>query len=315
VGDVLLQSEKILGVLAPVITPFREDLSPDADKFLAHCRWLLANGCAGLAVFGTNSEANSLSVGEKAALLDMLVGSGVPAAQLMPGTGHCALTDTVSLTRKAVELGCGGVLVLPPFYYQDVSEEGVFRSFSELIERVGDTRLRVYLYHIPALSRVAIKPALIERLLRRYPGTVVGMKDSSGDWAHTQTMLTAFAHAEFDIFVGSESFLLKNLRQGGKGCITATGNVNPGPISELYRRWTTEEAEGLQASIDVVRCIVQRHPMISALKAILAAYSGEAGWRRVRPPLIEMDLSEVSAMLADLRRCGFVMPGLRGSLD
>ena len=137
--------KRIEGVLSPVITPFRKDYSPDAERFVAHCRWLLRSGCAGLAVFGTNSEANSLSVSEKKSLLQALIAGGVSPTQLMPGTGHCALTDSIELTRAAVEMGCAGVLMLPPFYYKGVSDEGLFRNFAEVIERVGDERLQLYL--------------------------------------------------------------------------------------------------------------------------------------------------------------------------
>src|SRR5687768_12385200 len=180
--------KRIEGVLAPVVTPFRKDYSPDAARFVRHCRWLLQSGCAGLAVFGTNSEANSMSVGEKLELLEALVAGGVPAAALMPGTGHCALSDSVEMTRAAVRLGCGGVLMLPPFYYKGVAEEGLYRNFSEIIERVGDERLQLYLYHIPPVAQVGIPLGLIERLLDRYPGIVAGVKDSSGDWSNTQAL-------------------------------------------------------------------------------------------------------------------------------
>jgi 4-hydroxy-tetrahydrodipicolinate synthase len=304
-------AERLSGVLAPVVTPFRNDYSPDNARFVAHCQWLLAQGCAGLAVFGTNSEANSLSVGEKRVLLDALVEGGVPAARLMPGTGHCALPDTVELTRHAVSLGCPGVLMLPPFYYKGVSDEGLFRSFAEVIERVADPRLRVYLYHIPPLSQVPISLPLIERLLGRYPGIVAGVKDSSGDWSNTRDMLDAFAGADFDVFVGSESLLLENMRHGGKGCITATGNVNPGPIDRLYRLWRTAGAEDIQAGIDVIRGIVQKRPMIAALKAIVAHYSGDPDWRWVRPPLAELAPPDAAAMMGELDAAGFAMPGLR----
>src|SRR5436190_9142804 len=241
--------KRIEGVLSPVITPFKRDLSPDADRFVKHCRWLMKSGCAGLAVFGTNSEANSMSVEEKLELLDALVKGGVPAAALMPGTGHCALSDSIKMTREAVRMGCGGVLMLPPFYYKGVPDEGLFRNFSEVIERVGDERLRLYLYHIPPVSNVPITLNLIDQLLARYPGTVSGVKDSSGDWSNTQAMLDRFKDRSFDVFAGSEVFLLDNMRGGGKGCITATGNVNPGAIDHVYRNWRGPDADKLQAGI------------------------------------------------------------------
>jgi len=267
--------KRIEGVLSPVITPFKRDLSPDADRFVKHCRWLMKSGCAGLAVFGTNSEANSMSVEEKLELLEALIKGGVPAASLMPGTGHCALPDSVKMTREAVRMGCGGVLMLPPFYYKGVSDEGLFRNFSEIIERVGDERLRLYLYHIPPVANVGITLKLIEMLLARYPGIVAGAKDSSGDWANTKAMLDQFKDAGFDVFPGSEVFLLDGLRAGGKGCITATGNVNPGPISEVYKNWNTGKADALQAGITATRKIMQKVPMIPALKAVTAHFGND----------------------------------------
>src|SRR5512145_2499615 len=162
---------RITGVLSPVVTPFKPDLSPDPERFVRQCRWLLSQN-VGLAVFGTNSEANSLSIEEKMDLLDRLVAAGLDPARMMPGTGHCALTDSVRLTAHAAKAGCGGVLMLPPFYYKAVSDEGLFRSFAEVIERVGDPRLKIYVYHIPPVSQVPITLAMIERLLKTYPGTV-----------------------------------------------------------------------------------------------------------------------------------------------
>lgn len=302
--------KRIEGVLAPVITPFKRDLSPDADRFVKHCRWLMQSGCAGLAVFGTNSEANSMSVDEKLELLEALVKGGVPAAALMPGTGHCALTDSVKMTREAVRMGCGGVLMLPPFYYKGVSDEGLFRSFSEVIERTGDERLRLYLYHIPPVANVGITLDLIERLLTRYPGIVAGAKDSSGDWANTKTMLDRFKERGFDVFPGSEVFLLDGLCSGGKGCITATGNVNPGAINAVFQGWRGPDADKLQAGITATRKIVQKVPMIPALKAITAHFGNDPQWRTVRPPLTELTPEQDRQVVTELKAAGFSMPGL-----
>jgi len=302
--------KRIEGVLSPVITPFKRDLSPDADRFVKHCKWLMKSGCAGLAVFGTNSEANSMSVEEKLELLEALIKGGVPAASLMPGTGHCALTDSVKMTREAVRMGCGGVLMLPPFYYKGVSDEGLFRNFSEIIERVGDERLRLYLYHIPPVANVGITLKLIEMLLARYPGIVAGAKDSSGDWKNTKAMLDQFKDAGFDVFPGSEVFLLDGLRAGGKGCITATGNVNPGPISEVYKNWNTGRADALQAGITATRMIMQKVPMIPALKAVTAHFGNDPQWKTVRPPLTELTPEQEKQVITELKAAGFSMPGL-----
>jgi 4-hydroxy-tetrahydrodipicolinate synthase len=296
--------KRIEGVLSPVITPFRKDYSPDADRFVRHCRWLLKSGCAGLAVFGTNSEANSMSVAEKRALLEALVAGGVPASALMPGTGHCALSDSIELTRAAVQLGCAGVLMLPPFYYKGVSDEGLYRSFAEVIERVGDERLQLYLYHIPPVSQVPITLPLIERLLSKYSGIVAGVKDSSGDWSNTKAMLDGFAKEGFEVF------LLDNMRHGGKGCITATGNINPGPIANVYKNWRSADADRLQAGITATRKVVQQQPMIPALKAAVAHFGNDPVWKTCRPPLVELTSSQEESLLTELKGIGFTMPGL-----
>jgi 4-hydroxy-tetrahydrodipicolinate synthase len=296
-------------VLAPVVTPFDYDLRPDVARLVHHCRWLLDQG-VGLAVFGTNSEANSMSVAEKIALLEALIDAGVPPARLMPGTGCCALTDSIELTRCAAGLGCAGVLMLPPFYYKGVSDDGLFRSYAEIIERVADRDLRVYLYHIPPVSQIPISLALIERLLRVYPGTVAGIKDSSGDWSNTQALLERFQAPGFDVFAGSETFLLATLRGGGAGCITATGNVNPAPIAQLARRWQDADAEARQAALDAVRATLQKYPMIPALKATIAHHAADPQWATVRPPLVELTVAQQGILRQALDSLRFAMPGL-----
>jgi len=300
---------RISGVLSPVVTPFNADFSVDAERFVRHCQWLMSRG-VGLAVFGTNSEANSLTVGERLDLLDRVVDSGVDAERMMPGTGCCALDDSVRLTAHAVKRGCGGVLMLPPFYYKGVSDEGLFRNFAQIIERVGDDRLRIYLYHIPPVSQIPISLGLIERLLDRYPKQIAGVKDSSGDWNNTKAMLDRFAQRGFDVFAGSETFLLANLRNGGKGCISATANVNPAAIHDLFQRWKGDGADALQAGLDGIRATFQKFPMIPALKAAVAHWGADEGWARVRPPLVELDANQRATLVAELGKRGFAMPGL-----
>ena len=300
---------RIGGVLAPVVTPFGADGAPDAERLVRHCRWLVGQN-VGLAVFGTNSEANSMSLDERLDLLERLVAAGVPPARMMPGTGCCAVTDTARLTARAVKLGCAGVLMLPPFYYKGVSDEGLYRSYAAVIDKVGDARLRIYLYHIPPVAQVGISLALIERLLKAYPGTVAGIKDSSGDWNTTKELIARFAGSGFDVFAGSESFLLANLRAGGAGCISATANVNPAAIHSLVQRWQTPQADALQASLDAIRAIFQKRPMIAALKHAIAHWGNDESWSRVRPPLVELTEEQAAALVSDLGAAGFAMPGL-----
>ena len=300
---------RMTGVLAPVVTPFSADGGADVERFVRHCRWLLGQG-VGLAVFGTNSEANSLGIDERIDILDRLVAAGIDPARMMPGTGTCALTDSVRLTAHAVKLGCAGTLMLPPFYYKGVSDEGLYRSYGQIIERVGDARLRIYLYHIPPVSQVPISLALIERLLKAWPGTVAGVKDSSGDWANSRAMLDRYAAEGFDVFVGSESFLLANLRHGGKGCISATANVNPAAIHRLCTQWKDEGADAMQQSLDRVRAAFQKYPMIPALKQAIAHWGRDPAWARVRPPLVGLTDAQSAGLVADLVACGFSMHNL-----
>jgi 4-hydroxy-tetrahydrodipicolinate synthase len=309
--DIVNDTQRITGVLSPVVTPFKADLSADPERFVRQCRWLLSQN-VGLAVFGTNSEANSLSIDEKIELLDRLVAAGLDPARMMPGTGHCALPDSVRLTAHAMKLGCGGVLMLPPFYYKGVSDDGLFRSFAEVIERVGESRLRVYVYHIPPVSQVPITLGLVERLLKAYPTQTAGMKDSGGDWKNTQAFLDAFAKSDFDVFAGSETFLLQNMRNGGAGCISATANVNPGPIARLFDTWQHADADAQQARLDEIRGTFAKFPMIPALKAAIAHYGGDASWGTVRPPLVALTPAQAVALVNELDQRRFTMPGLKG---
>jgi len=274
------------GILAPVLTPFDRDLNPDAARFVRFCWSLLDDGCSALAPFGTTSEANSLSLDEREGLLDAVLDAGISPQRLVPGTGCSALPDTARLTRKAARAGCAGVLMLPPFYYKNVSAEGLYRGFAQAIDRAAEPRLRVYLYHIPQVSQVPIPLGVIARLLEAYPGVVVGIKDSSGDFANTRAMLRAFPG--FEVFVGSEKFLLANLREGGAGCITATANVNAAAIARAFRERTEER----QREIDRVRERFDKLPLIAALKEAVALRTGDDSWRAVRPPLVELSAEE-----------------------
>jgi 4-hydroxy-tetrahydrodipicolinate synthase len=301
---------RITGALSPVCTPFRPDLTPDHERFEQHCRWLVSNN-VGLAVFGTNSEGNSLSLEERLDLLDRLVQNGIDPKRMMPGVGCCSIPETVRLTAHTVKLGCAGALMLPPFYYKDVSDEGLYRSFAEVIDRVGDARLRVYLYHIPPVAQVPITLAVAERLLKAYPEQIAGMKDSSGDWNNSKAFIDAFAATGFDVFVASESLLLRNMRAGGKGCISATANVNPGPISRLFDSWQGGDADAQQSSLDEIRDVFKKFPMIPALKAAIAHYAADPDWRTLRPPLVPLNDQVSDKLVAELGQKGFTMPGLK----
>ena len=276
------------GVWSPVLVPLLPDLSIDSERFLTHAHWLLAQGCHGLALFGTTSEANSFSVSERKALVERVIEGGIPPERLMVGTGCCALTDSVELTRHALDAGCRRVLMLPPFYYKGMSDEGLFRSFAEVIERVGDPALAVFLYHFPRLSGVPVTEGLIALLDGEFPEVIAGVKDSSGDWSNTRMMLDRFPHLA--IFPGSEVFLLDGLRTGGAGCITATSNVNAAGARAIFDAWNDgiDTADAMQEAATSVRRAIDRHSGIPAQKYLIAHYRNDPAWRTVRPPMTDL---------------------------
>ncbi|HVR54412.1 MAG TPA: dihydrodipicolinate synthase family protein [Pseudorhodoferax sp.] len=299
--------QRIRGVLAPVLTPFDAELQPDFARYLAHCQWLLSQN-AGLAIFGTNSEAASVSTALRLSLTDRLLEAGIPAAKLMPGTGACALDDAVALTRHATRIGAAGALMLPPFYFKGVSDEGLFAYYAEVIERVGSGCVPIYLYHIPQFTQVPITLKLIERLRKRYPEVIAGAKDSSGDWANSKAMIDHFAQDGFDVFPASESLLSQSMPIGGAGCISATANINPAGIHALIQGWHGAEGAALQASADVVRNIFTAVPMIPAMKYVVGHFADHAQWRTVRPPLVAVDDAVGRPVLEQLAAARFDLP-------
>ena len=299
------QSRAIHGVWSPVLVPMGDDFSIDVDRFLAHARWLLDQGCHGLALFGTTSEANSFSLEERMQLLESALGAGIDPQQIMVGTGCCALPDSVRLTRHAVDNGCKKVLMLPPFYYKGVSDAGLYRSYAEVIDRIGDDDLRVLFYHFPKLSGVPITVGLIELLLADYPGVIAGLKDSSGDWSNTVDLIDRFP--EMCIFPGSERYLLQGLHQGGAGCITATANVNAAGARGVWDAWAdnAEDLDARDSDMIAARTAIEAYPVIPAQKFLLARHRQDPQWQRVRPPLLDLDERQGAELLASLAAVDF----------
>lgn len=292
--------EPVRGVYAAVLTPFDERLEPDHKTYVAHCRWLLENGCDGLAPLGTTGEANSMSLAQRLALIEATAAAGLPMAKFIMGTGSAALADAVSLTKAAVAAGAGGALLLPPFYYKNPSEDGLFAFFSEVIERVGDRRLRLFLYHIPPMSAVPIPPALIHRLKAAYGATIAGVKDSSGDWNYTANLLKEIPG--FGAFSGTEQFLLANLRAGGAGCISASTNVTAALAQRVARAWRQPEADALQEKLTAARLVLQGFPFQACLKELVARRTGDRRWLNLIPPNRPLSQAQRDDLFAKLRR-------------
>jgi 4-hydroxy-tetrahydrodipicolinate synthase len=297
-----METTQLAGILAPAVTAFNEQLEIDAERTVAHFQWLLKEGCDALVVFGTTSEANSLSVAERTRFLESAIAKGIDPRKLLPGTGCCSLPDSVELTQHAMGLGCPAVLMLPPFYYKAVSDEGLFRYFATLIERVKDDRLRIYLYHIPPVSQISISLDLIERLTTEFPEIVIGIKDSSGDWENTRRVIERFAPKGFRVFPGSELYLLPALRMGGKGCISAFANINPGLLQKVFQNWQGPDGDGLQQEAERQGRALRKYPVIPALKATLAEWYKDPGWENIRPPLVALSAEQRERLLAEAGR-------------
>ncbi|WP_420403070.1 dihydrodipicolinate synthase family protein [Nisaea sp.] len=300
-------SPRIKGVMAAGLTAFNDDLSVDTDLTLEHTAWLLEKGCDGVLLFGTTGEANSLSVDERLSFLDKLAASSLPKDKLMIGTGCCALPDTVALTKKSLEIGIESVLMLPPFYYKNPSDEGLFTHFARTFEAVGSDAMKVYLYHFPQMSAVPFSHDLIGRLLKEFPDTICGVKDSSGDFENMKAMAEKFPG--FDVFAGTERYLLDVLKAGGVGTITATGNVTVGGCAKVYGAWKagSADAEALQEQLTRERLTLQNYPAAAALKELLARDSGKASWRNVRAPFMPLPAEKATSLVSELDAVNFAL--------
>ncbi|MGV3490024.1 MAG: dihydrodipicolinate synthase family protein [Devosia sp.] len=286
----------VSGVNSAVATPVNGDYSPDLGLMAEHCNWLLGNGCDGLAVLGTTGEANSFSVAERQGIVEGLLKAGIPGERMLPGTGVAAGPDTVALTKHALTNGVNRVVMLPPFYYKGMSDEGLFAAYARVIEQIGDDRLRVILYHIPQQSGVPLSYGLIGRLIAAFPGIVVGIKDSSGDKANLLGMVREFPG--FAVISGPDQLFLDLLRAGGAGCITGASNLIPDLLRTIYDNFERDpsKAEATQAKVAGWRDMTMAYPQIPVLKSLIGERTGQTGWRRMRPPFVALDDAQVADM-------------------
>ena len=287
----------LAGLWPPVATPFRADGAVDEKRLLKHSRTLLSDGAHGLAILGTTSEANSLTLDERRRVIDAHVEAGIQPAQLLPGTGACAIDDAVALTRHAGEIGAAGVLLLPPFYYKKVHDDGLFAFVPAVIERCGPRVPRIMLYHIPQMAGAGWSVDLVSRLRAAFPGIVAGMKDSSGDSANTTLMIESFR--DFAVFPGAEVHLAKLLKIGAAGCISASANINARGIRRILDHWKEPDVQRLQDEVNGVRKAVESRGLIPAVKAVIAARHDDPQWLAVRPPLVRIAEDVRRELVAD----------------
>jgi len=282
-----MNQQKMIGVTAPILTPFNDNLSFAPDLYISQAEWLLEQGIHYIAPFGTTGEALSMSVAERLSAVEQLIDGGIDPAVLMPGTGLSNLEETVTLCRHAVAHGCAAVMTLPPFFYKNASDDGLYAYFVQLIETVNSNDLKICMYHIPPFAGIGFTPELAGRLARDFPDTVVAYKDSSGDFENTKKVIAAAS--DIAVFPGSEKFLRQGMENGGMGCISATCNVNPAGIRLVYDVMTGAKEGNLDAinnEMVTFRMKVEGYAPILAMKGMLAEIRGDARWRNVRPPLL-----------------------------
>lgn len=285
--------KKLVGVWAASVTPFYGDYSVNHELLASHVRALLKSGCHGVVILGTTGEANSLSVGERIDLMDRFSSTDLPLERVLVGTGCSAHADTLKLTSHAVSLGFRGVLLLPPFYYKSVTDDGLFEGFKRLVGDVADEGLRIILYHFPRMAGVGYSVDLIRRLVGAFPSVVEGVKDSTGDKEHMLLLCENFP--ELRVFVGTESLLADALAAGGAGCISASVNVTSALCRRVYDALHASEEVRSHDEIDLMldaRARLEAYPFASVIKWILAELHKDVSWRIVRPPLCEVVSTE-----------------------
>jgi 4-hydroxy-tetrahydrodipicolinate synthase len=303
----MLKNALFGGVNAAVLTAMNADLSIDLDRMAAHCRWLLGNGCNGLAVLGTTGEANSLGFQERVELLEGLIARGIPASKMLPGTGTTALTDTVLLTKKAETLGCRGALLLPPFYYKNPSDDGLLAYFNEVAQRVGGA-ISLYLYNFPQQSAIPFSVEFISRLLKANPGKFRGIKDSSGNYENGLSYVENFAKDGFEVYAGDDTLLKPLLEKGSAGCITAASNVNCAIGAQVYAGWNTAAGAAAHEVLAATRKAVIAVPLIPGLKALVARNTGDTRWNNIRPPHLPLTATQQTALFTAFDACGLALP-------
>ena len=288
----------VCGVFCASATPVLEDGAPDHATFLAHCKALIEEGCDGVALLGTTGEANSFSIAQRQALLENAIAGGLDPKRLLPGTAQTNVPDSVTLARHAVEAGVNACVVLPPFYYKGVSDEGLFRFYAELVEGVGRDDLHVILYHIPPIAQIGISLELTARLREAFPGIFIGVKDSSGKIESMRAFAEAFE--DFSVLAGADPFMLPLLKSGGAGCITSSSNLIGNHLRVVFDNWfdptKADLVEATQARINAWRDLSNAYVQLPTIKAMLARRRDHDGWARVRPPLVDLTPDEIATV-------------------
>lgn len=290
------------GVWAATATPMDSRLNIDTEKLIQHVKNLLNQGCNGVALFGTTGEANSFSISEKLKALTSIADIKLDSNTLMVGTGCCAVSDTIDFTLAAIDMGYRNFLLLPPFYYKGMSEQGIFNAYSHVLASLPKEGISVIVYDIPQMTGVEISLDLLIRLQRAFPDVVKGVKNSTGNWDAMKA--TCDAMPGFGVFAGTEQYLLPTLKAGGAGCISATANVTSAKLGEIYANRDAPNAEALQKTATETRLTLQKFPPAAALKQILSHFYNDNDWRNLRPPWVNLSGEQSGNLFKALRETG-----------
>lgn len=285
-------TKALSGVIAAIATPIDEAGSPDLARAMTLARYLLDHGCDGLNVLGSTGEATSFARDERMAVMSAYKDNGMPMARLMVGTGAAAVADAVALTKHAAELGFAGALVVPPFYYKGVPDDGLVAYIDTLMAATSDRPIPLYLYHYPALTGLPWHIGLIERLLKKHPARIAGLKDSSGDMAYARA--AAAVSSSFAVFPSTEAALLEARGGAFAGCISATANLNADLCARAFHQG---DRAALDAAVTIRKLFEGRH-LVAGVKALLAYIHGDPALARMKPPLTGYTADDRAAVVA-----------------
>ena len=291
------------GIYAASLTPFTSSFEPEISVLISHAQWLLENGADGVALLGSTGEANSMTLKQRQAIIEKST-LKLPLTKLLIGTGSCSLHDAIKLTKVSIDAGVYAVLILPPFYYKPQSDDSIIRFYSELINSVNDSRLRIIFYNFPKFTGYNFDHNVILKMKQSFGEIAFGIKDSSGNW---ENMLVITKNVKnFSVFSGTETFLLENLLNGGAGCITATANIIATECQQVFQAWKNEQIEDghqLQNKLTLLRKVFESYPFVSGLKSIFADQQKSKKWVHMMSPfdkLTKEQLDEMKEKIKDL---------------
>jgi len=295
------------GIYAAAISPFTADGTLDAQKLLGYCQYLLSDGgCDGVAPTGTTGEGTSIALRDRLALPEVFAKAGVAADRVIFGTGAPAAGDCVALTRSAVDAGYTNVLVLPPYYYKNVSDDGLYAYYANLVEKIGSDALRIYLYHFPQMSQSPLSTALVKRLIADFGKVIAGLKDSSGDFEQSRAFVEATGGIDknFDVFPSSEAMLWDGLAIGTAGIISGSTNAFGAGAQAALQAPEGARRDAAMQQVRKARAMAGKYPLMACMKTVQAWRCGDDSWLRMAPPLVPLTDAQKTSLRADLAELG-----------